>query len=206
MDILLVGFEDGTVHLSAYNVFDIGTFVLPPCPSSSKPCRPLMHCSHPLSSTHALIATDAEQLVILPLDLCLISDAGRNLPLLASKTTQLQTILQYLRQVQRQLCNDFKTSQDLAKRFIRNIEEELSSKSDSSWVQSAYHLVVTGDCQSEVKDWLIDQLGERVGLPDLDQVILNLRPSCRDIEDGRRQLSLGMKMLDALLMSIFYPL
>lgn len=111
-----------------------------------------------------LLAAIGEDLKVVPIDLRLISIAGRYLSSLASKANQLHHILRYLRQVQRQLYGDFKASQDLPKRFIRNIEDDLKAKSDLTWEQAAYHLVMTGDCCPEVKEWLVDQLGERVSL------------------------------------------
>lgn len=104
---------------------------------------------------------DEEELHIVPLDLRLLSNAGRYLSLLASKSTQLHNVLRYIHQVQRQMYNDFKASQDLARRFIANIEESLRGQADYNWMQAAYHLVVTGNCYPEVKEWLVDQLGER---------------------------------------------
>lgn len=98
----------------------------------------------------------------MPLDLRLLSNAGRYLSLLASKSTQLHNVLRYMYQVQRQMYSDFRASQELPNRFMGNIEEALSEQSDCSWLQAAYHLVVTGHCHSQVKDWLVEQLGERV--------------------------------------------
>ena len=109
-----------------------------------------------------MLTSVGEDLELVPIDLRLISVAGRYLSSLASKANQLHNILRYLRQVQKQLYGDFKASQELPKRFIRNIEDDLKAKSDLTWEQAAYHLVVTGDCSSEVKEWLGDQLGERV--------------------------------------------
>ena len=163
-DVLVVGFEDGTFHLSIYDFFEIGTFNLIPASSDTKIRKPIMHCSHPFSTTHALLALIGEDLRVVPIDLRLISIAGRYLSSLASKANQLQNILRYLRQVQRQLYGDFKASQDLPKRFIGNIEDDLKANSDCTWEQAAYHLVVTGDCYQEVNEWLVDQLGERVDL------------------------------------------
>ena len=58
--------------------------------------------------------------------------------------------------------SDFKASQELPSRYIANIEESLQKQADCNWTQAAYHLVVTGNCCPEVKEWLVDQLGERV--------------------------------------------
>lgn len=165
-DILIVGFEDGTLHLSIFDFFEIGNFNLQQACRGFGACKPLLHCSHPLSTTHSLLvlATTGEEecLHLLPLDLRLISNAGRYLSLLASKSTQLHNVLRYIRQVQRQMFGDFKASQELPSRFIRNIDETLQEQCHCNWMQAAYHLVVTGNCYPEVKDWLVDQLGERV--------------------------------------------
>lgn len=161
-DVLIVGFEDGTIHLSIYDFFEIGSFRLKAAAPITRNPRPIMHCSHPLITTHAILTSVGENLELVPIDLRLISVAGRYLSSLASKANQLHNILRYLRQVQKQLYGDFKASQELPKRFIRNIEDDLKAKSDLTWEQAAYHLVVTGDCGPEVKEWLGDQLGERV--------------------------------------------
>ncbi|KAL9128189.1 MAG: hypothetical protein Q9217_003089 [Psora testacea] len=108
-DLLVVGFEDGTVHLSIYDYFEIGQY----------------------------------------------------LSILASKSTQLQNLLRYIRQVQVQMYSDFKASQDLPNRFISNIDEALNDRGAWNWAQVAYHLVVTGDCPLDVRQWLVDQVGER---------------------------------------------
>lgn len=105
---------------------------------------------------------DREELHLVNLDLRLLSNGGRHLSSLASKSTQLQNILRYITQVQKQLYDDFKASQDLPSRFIANVEETLQEEYDCDWIQAAYHLAVTGHCYPQVKEWLVDQLGERV--------------------------------------------
>ncbi len=105
------------------------------------------------------------------------------------------------------MCNDFKASQDLPSRFMANIEETLEGSSDYKWTQAAYHLVVTGDCHPEVKDWLVDQLGERVRsnfqhnaeFPCINTIV-------RAISDGRKPLPPATRALDVLLMRVCYLL
>ncbi|KAL6720420.1 hypothetical protein ACLMJK_002342 [Lecanora helva] len=164
-DVLIIGFDDGTVHLSIYDSFEIGCFNLHQSLRSFRKCKPLLHSSHALSTTHVLLIEDVmqsrQEMHIVPLDLRLISNGGRYLSLLASKATQLHNVLRYIRQVQGQLYSDFKASQDLPGRFLGNIEETLREHSDSNWIQAAYHLAVTGHCSVEVKEWIVDQLGER---------------------------------------------
>ena len=158
-DVMITGFEDGTIHLSIYDFFEIGSFQLPGS-------KLLQHCSHPCSTTHSLLVStrqsDRDQVQLIPLDLRLISNAGRYLSLLASKSTQLHNLIRYMHQVQNQLVSEFRTSQDLPSRFIRNVEEALQEKGGCSWVHAAYHLAVTGNCYAPVKEWLVEELGERV--------------------------------------------
>ena len=166
-DILLVGFEDGTIHLSIYDFFEIGSFNLRQASRGFRHCKPLLHCSHPFSTTHSLLVANSEEdnedLYVVPLDLRLISSTGRYLSLLASKSTQMHNVLRYIRHVQKQMYSDFKASQELPNRFIESIEDTLRDQSDCNWMQAAYHLVATGHCLPGVKEWLVEQLGERVG-------------------------------------------
>ena len=135
-------------------------------------------------------ATQAD-LYLVPLDLRLISTTGRYLSLLASKSTQLHNVLRYVQQVQKQMYSEFRLSQDLPRRFMQNVEEPLQKDLDCTWIQAAFHLVVTGTCFPQVKEWLVDELGERV----CSHVTKHIRPRRklvtnsihRDISDGTKQ-------------------
>ncbi len=166
-DMLAVGFEDGTVHLSIYDFFEVGSLSLRQASSILQDSKPLLHCYHPCSTTHAFVvsksARENHEMFVVPLDLRLVSSAGRYLSVLAAKSTQLHNILRYIQQVEKEMVNEFKVAQDLASKFLRNVEEAVKEKSACTWVQAAYHLVVTGNCYPEVKEWLVDELGERVG-------------------------------------------
>lgn len=166
VDVLVVGFDDGTVHLRIFDCFEIGSVQIgTPIPLSR---RILLHASHPLSSTHALLAAAPSQdggqdiLHLLTLDLRFITNSGRYLSLLASKTTQLQNLLRYIGQVQRQIELEWKNTQELPTRYMRNINEDLQEKCNCDFVTALYHLVVTGDCFEPLKEFLVDIVGERV--------------------------------------------
>jgi anaphase-promoting complex subunit 4 len=58
---------------------------------------------------------------------------------------------------------EWKSAQDLPTRFIRNVDEELRERSHCDFINAAYHLVVTGNCYTPMKEWLVDELAERVG-------------------------------------------
>ncbi|KAI4233175.1 MAG: hypothetical protein LQ349_004577 [Xanthoria aureola] len=164
-DVLIIGHEDGTIHLSMSEDFSIGKFRLQDAELSLSNSKPFLHCSHLLSTTHALLcskmSTGVQEIQLVPFDLRLVSIAGRQLSLLASKITELHSLHRYLRQIQDQLSIEIRTSQDLPSRFMRNINETLLEKSDCTWVDAAYHLAATGHCYPEVKEWLVDGLGER---------------------------------------------
>ncbi|RAL05167.1 putative anaphase-promoting complex component Cut20/Apc4 [Aspergillus ibericus CBS 121593] len=165
VDVLLVGFDDGTVHLRIFDCFEIGSLQIGGSIGNSGPCQILRHASHPLSSTHALLALAPEAtsspLHLITLDLRFITRSGRYLSLLAHKTTQLQNLLRYISQVQKQIELEWKNAQELPARYMRSINEDLQEKCHCDFVTAAYHLVVTGDCFEPLREFLVDIVGER---------------------------------------------
>ncbi|KAL4785877.1 anaphase-promoting complex, cyclosome, subunit 4-domain-containing protein [Aspergillus varians] len=157
VDVLLVGFEDGTIHLRIFDCFEIGSAQF----SFSEPCTILQHASHPLSSTHTIVASAGDILRLLTLDLRFITRSGRYLSLLAHKTTQLQNLLRYICQVQRQIELEWKNAQELPARYMRSVNQDLEEKCHCDFVTAAYHLVVTGDCFEPLREFLVDIVGER---------------------------------------------
>ncbi|PWY90049.1 anaphase-promoting complex component Cut20/Apc4 [Aspergillus heteromorphus CBS 117.55] len=165
VDVMLVGFDDGTVHLRIFDCFEIGSLQIGTSLGNGGPCQILRHSSHPLSSTHALLALAPEgspsPLHLLTLDLRFITRSGRYLSLLAHKTTQLQNLLRYIGQVQKQIELEWKNAQELPARYMRSVTEDLQEKCHCDFVTAAYHLVVTGDCFEPLKEFLVDIVGER---------------------------------------------
>jgi anaphase-promoting complex subunit 4 len=163
VDVLVIGSGDGLVHLSIYDSFEVGSFDLRAIEAFKTGCQAILHASHSFSSTHSLLVeTTTEEIYLVPLDLRFISSSGGYLSLLASKSTQLQNLLRYINQVTVVLENEFRSSQDLPGKFIRNINETLQEKCQCDLVHAAYHLVVTGNCYPPMKEWLVDELSERV--------------------------------------------
>jgi anaphase-promoting complex subunit 4 len=107
-------------------------------------------------------SVQSQELRLVTLDLRFISNSGRYLALLASKLTQLQNLLRYINQAQSHIIQEWKTCQDLPTKFMRNINEDLSEQQHCDFVTAAYHLVVTGDCSETMREFLVDQVGERV--------------------------------------------
>lgn len=171
VDVMLTGFDNGTFHVRIYDCFEIGNFNLGQASPILESCEPLLHASHPYTSTHTLFARtkggSGNDLYFVPLDFRFISNSGQYLSLLASRSTQLQHLLRYIHQVQIQMLNEWKGTQELPSKFMRNIDEALQEECHCSWVHAAYHLVVTGNCFAPVKEWLVNELMERVRDPNI---------------------------------------
>jgi anaphase-promoting complex subunit 4 len=170
VDVLLTGFEDGTVYIRIFNCFDIGKIdVSSSLPSDIKTCKVVQHIAHSLSPTHALILKTTtekndDQLHIVALDLNFIPQTSPYyLSTLATKSTQLLNLLRYLTQTSTHLSIELRGAFDLPAKFIRNINETLAQSPDgpTNFVTAAYQLVVTGRCSDEFQDWLVDEVGER---------------------------------------------
>ena len=62
------------------------------------------------------------------------------------------------------MVSEWKTTQELPSRFLRNINETLGEKGNGDIVQALYHSVATGHTYPSVRVWLVDELSERVRL------------------------------------------
>ncbi|KAI9834004.1 MAG: hypothetical protein M1826_005909 [Phylliscum demangeonii] len=161
VDVLITGLEDGSVHLSIYDRFEIGTFKIGLGNDRLKGCRPILHASHPFSSTHALLVRQDAGTSFLPFDLRFFSRSGEYIALLAAKSTQLQNLLRYIGQVQKAIQSEWKSCQELPARFIQSIDGELKAKNEGGFIPAAYQLVVTGICSPLLRDWLVEIVSER---------------------------------------------
>lgn len=164
---LLAAFDDGTIHLRIFGSFEIGSLnvrsSLNTSTSTADDIRPILHTSHPLESTHAVLYLNSasDRLDLVTLDLSFITRSGRYLALLASKATQLQNLLRYIKQVQAQMQLEWKNAQDLPGRFIRNVNEDLQ-KTNCDFISAIYHLVATGNCFEPMREFLAEILTDRV--------------------------------------------
>ena len=159
-DVSLTAFEDGTLHLSVYDFFEIG------CLDLGHRYKVLQHFNHIYSSTQGLLVLDrvptSTKFSLLPLDLQLISETGTYLALISSKSTELQGLLRYISDTQTQLRSEFTACQDLPQKFMSNLEQTLTEKGEGQLTGSLYQLVATGSCGPSVREWLVDELGDRV--------------------------------------------
>ncbi|KAG4426231.1 hypothetical protein IFR04_000697 [Cadophora malorum] len=164
INVMVVGTKEGNIHLSIYDSFEIGSFVSP-ITIDGAPCHLLRHASHPDFSTHALLMelpVSGKSLYFVPMDLRFISASSEYLSLLASRSTALNNLLRYIHQVQALMISEWKSTQELPSRFLRNINETLAEKEDNrDIVQALYHSVATGHTFPSVKEWLVDELSER---------------------------------------------
>lgn len=176
VDVTVVGSRDGSLHLSIYDSFPIGSFKVPikqdPSPGSSQLAGDFelcLHASHPEVSTHSLLLRmageeKADFMYLVPMDLRFVSYSPVNLSLLASKTTTLQKLLRYVKQTQIHIINEWSSTRELPSRFLSFIQEDLQQMGSgpTSIVQALYHTVLTGHVHRPVKEWLVDTVAERV--------------------------------------------
>lgn len=172
VDVIIIGTDDGQIHLSIYDSFVIGNFnyALPQTFGTQNTLQLCHHASNPESSTHMLLfkplgQESEQQLYVVPMDLTFIASSPENLSLLASKTTTLQKLLRYVKQVQMHMIHEWQSTRELPSRFLNSINETLAETGKYGSMnigQALYHTVVTGHTFPEVKEWLVDQLAERV--------------------------------------------
>ncbi|KAE9379056.1 hypothetical protein N431DRAFT_363885 [Stipitochalara longipes BDJ] len=162
VDVMVVGTREGTIHLSIYDSFVIGSFPSPVVVDHI-PAHLARHASHEKYSTHSLLMRSAasDHLFLVPMDLRFISASSQYLSLLASRSTAFQNLLRYIHQVQLLMVSEWKASQELPSRFLRNINETLGEKDNGDIVQALYHSVATGHTFPSVREWLVDELSER---------------------------------------------
>ncbi|KAI1384528.1 anaphase-promoting complex, cyclosome, subunit 4-domain-containing protein [Hypoxylon trugodes] len=171
VDVMIVGTNDGRIHVSIYDSFIIGTFQydLPQLSGKSAPLQLCHHVSHPDLSTHMLMFKPSGEaktatMYLVPIDLTFIHSSPENLSLLASKTTTLQKLLRYIKQVQMHMMHEWQSTRELPTRFLNSINETLKESGNYGEMaigQALYHSVVTGHTFPEVHEWLVDQLAER---------------------------------------------
>ena len=164
VDVLVVGTREGNIHLSIYDSFVIGSFK-PPLTFENRPACLFRHASHESYSTHALLMKSSEsedKLYFMPMDLRFISASSDYLSILSSRSTILHNLLRYIHHGQTLMFTEWKGAQELPAKFLRNINETLSETSSRDIIQALYHSVATGHTFPAVRDWLVDELTERV--------------------------------------------
>ena len=163
---MVVGTIEGSIHLSIYDSFVIGSFSSPVI-IEGLPSHLVSHGSHRDYSTHSLImkaSGDNGTLYFVPMDLRFVSASSKYLSLLASRSTALQNLLRYITQVQILMISEWKSTQELPSKFLASINETLAVGGQRNVVQALYHSVATGHTFPAVREWLVDELTERVSI------------------------------------------
>lgn len=154
--------DQGTIHPSIYDSTETVNIQLPKAWNLG--CTPLLQTSHPYSPTHSLlmrtISPTQQSLSFVPLTLNFIPAAGIYLHLIASKTSQLQNLLQYITQTLSRMRTFFKHAQDLPGKFMANISDTLQDKGQGDLVTNLFHIACTGNCPPVMREWLVDELAE----------------------------------------------
>lgn len=165
-DVMVVGTREGNIHLSIYDSFVIGSFK---CPLVLREGSAYLfrHASHESYSTHALLMrpiSSENTLYFMPMDLRFMSASSDYLSILSSRSTHLHNLLRYIQHAQSLMMAEWRGTQELPSKFLRNINESLDDTSNGDIVQALYHSVATGHTFPTVRDWLVDELTERVRL------------------------------------------
>lgn len=167
MDVMVVGTKEGNIHLSIYDSFVVGSFPSPVIVGGVS-SHLALHSSHEQYSTHSLLMKSTRPdgyLYFVPMDLRFVSASSHYLSLLASRSTALQNLLRYIHHVQVLMVNEWKAAHELPAKFLRNINETLGENGNRNIVQALYHSVATGHTFPAVREWLVDELTERVRNP-----------------------------------------
>lgn len=168
LDVLLTAYEDSyaTVNVKIFSSFEIGDVQLSssiPSSNAELPLKVIQQASHPFLPTHFLLVQHASSLHLLRLDLNFIPQTSPNyLPILATKATQLENLLRYLAQIESQLSHEIKAAFDLPGRYLNNVTESLQQRHPKAdFRNEVWHLVCTGECSEMMREWLVDEVGDR---------------------------------------------
>ncbi|OAA68133.1 anaphase-promoting complex component cut20 [Niveomyces insectorum RCEF 264] len=189
--VMVLGTADGTIHVSIYDAFVMGTFTIsvPPKAEAQKGDQPLLrlrhHASHPASSTHVLLLANEEeddQAVFLALmDFTFIYSSPLSLSLLAFKTTTFQKLLRYIKQTQIHMQGEWQAARELPSKFLANIQEDLQKDRKYKHIDHALRVAaLTGFVSPTLKQWLVDTIAER-GHKRWDKAVVTGLENLRDL-------------------------
>ncbi|KAL2164253.1 hypothetical protein VTH06DRAFT_3469 [Thermothelomyces fergusii] len=186
--VMVVGTADGRIHLSLNDSFVVGA-LKPPRHDGEEALELRGHSSRTDSSTHMLLlqprAGDGTRLYLAPMRLKFLDYSPVNLSLLASKVTSLQNLLRYLKATLSHMANEWRSTQELPRRFMGGVEDELKKLPSGGMtvVQALFHAAATGHVFEPVKEWLLDTLGDR-GHRRWEKAVIAGLTSLRDLVHG----------------------
>ena len=184
-DVVTVTQSDAQLHIRVFDSFEVGDVDLNRSLDTPTGCtfgKAHRIVTHPFSEkiyavveenhssssrrqtrSQGVLEEATQPLHLISIDLRFVRYSKHTLSILATKATQLQNLIRYLRQIEKQLAREVKTAFDLPSRFIRTLEEDLKEQDGqgSTFETSAYHVMLTGEVHGKFKEWLADILGER---------------------------------------------
>jgi anaphase-promoting complex subunit 4 len=157
---------EGSLRVILYDALGIGNVPLGSSPPSAR-VRYLRHASHPMAHCHTLLSEislpgNSTQLALIPLAMRFLRFAGKNVHFIDFKTSQLEMLVLYVGECLQSIHHHWKNSRDLPSRFQQNIEETLEENKEPNLVQSLAQLAAMGYCTPAMKEWITDELGDRV--------------------------------------------
>jgi anaphase-promoting complex subunit 4 len=150
------------VQVILYDSLNIGTIPIPGLAEGST-VEYLRHASHPLAHCHVVMANmGADGLGLVPISLRFLKSVGHNVHFIDFKTAQLEMLVQYIGECVSVVFHHWKHARELPRRFQQNVAEVLEDKKKPVLMASLYQLASTGRCTNYVKEWLTDEVAERV--------------------------------------------
>ncbi|EFX04258.1 anaphase-promoting complex component cut20 [Grosmannia clavigera kw1407] len=190
--IMVLGTDDGGIHVCIYDTFVMGTFKVPlPLSSGTHPeaQQPLLrlrgHANHPASSTHSLLLSnedaDVNAVYLIPMDFSFIFSSPLNLSLLDYKATTFQKILRYIKQTQIHMQGEWQAARELPARFLVSIQEDLQQEPRFKTIDQALRVAaLTGYVPPALKLWLVETISER-GHKRWDKAVMSGLENLRDL-------------------------
>lgn len=191
--LMVLGTDDGAIHVCIYDTFVMGTFKVPlplsPAGTATEEPQPLLqlrrHANHPASSTHSLLlandSADKNAVYLLPVDFSFIFSSPLNLSLLDYKTTTFQKLFRYIRQTQVHMAGEWQAARELPARFLASIQEDLQQEPRYKTIDHALRVAaLAGYVPPTLKQWLVDTIAER-GHKRWDKAVVSGLENLRDL-------------------------
>lgn len=130
---------------------------------SPNTCQLIRHTASSDLSTQSLMLVQSStgHLQFTTMDILFIHQFGQYLFQLASTSTRVQALLRYMSETVRALQTEFKTMNDLSRRYVRAISNEAEDAGSEVGLEF-FEFLVTGLPSPVLKEWLLDVLMERV--------------------------------------------
>lgn len=163
LDVLFIGDDSGKVLLNVFDSFLIGTMELSKLSHQLKPRTKLLrHTASSNLATQALLLHEptSNKLLFSTMDILFIQQFGQYLFQLASTSTRVQALLRYMTETISAMQTEFKTMNDLSKRFVNIIAEDADNAGSEVGLEF-FEFLVTGLPSPVLKEWLLDVLQER---------------------------------------------